>query len=128
MVRKRARLGVGAMLLAATGALCACAARRPAPEPPAPPPPVATPTPAPTPTPVPPELACGVAADCAMTPYPTTVQSVGDCYCPTCPTLRNAVVARANEVSWQRLCGDWSARARCVAPMCSRPPSLLCTE
>lgn len=125
---------VCAAVTLSTALLVACAGRPPAPEPPPAPPPPSTPTPAPTPvptptpTPVPPALACETDGDCTATPYGRLVATAAACYCPTCPEPRNALIAAANEESWQRLCGAaWAQRAGCQAPMCPQPRSIACT-
>jgi hypothetical protein len=76
---------------------------------------------------VPPELACLTDADCATTPYPRSLRTTVDCYCPTCPQPLAAAAAHDDEVAWQRLCAaDWASRARCAAPMCTRPTAPRC--
>jgi hypothetical protein len=118
-----------ASVLLLVGLALACAGRRHAEETPRPSPTaVPTPPPAPTPTPVPPALACASDAECALTPFGRQVTATAGCYCPTCPVPRNAVVAVANEESWQRLCGAaWAEREGCQAPMCPRPLAPACT-
>jgi hypothetical protein len=78
---------------------------------------------------VPPELVCATDVDCTATPFARPVASRGGCYCPTCPQPLAVDAAATHEEAWQTLCGAaWEASARCEAPMCPRPPPVVCRE
>ena len=130
MARELAKV-VGALLLLALGACGGCAGRRAADEAaPAPATPAATAAvELPEDTPVPPELACSSDAECVATPFARAVESAGACYCPGCPAPLSTAAAATNEAAWQAQCGAaWADRRACEAPMCRRPPPVVCRD
>ena len=76
---------------------------------------------------VPPELACTTDADCTSSPFARPVAAAAGCYCPTCPVPLAVDAAASHEATWRQSCGaEWEQRAACEAPMCRRPPPVVC--
>ncbi len=69
-------------------------------------------------------LACASTDECFTTIYPTKVNTVADCYCPTCPTPIAVWAGEENQASWNTTCA--ATFGNCPARPCAAPPPVSC--
>ncbi len=69
-------------------------------------------------------LACASTDECFTTMYPTKVNSVADCYCPTCPTPIAVWAGEENQAKWNAVCVP--THGNCPARPCAVPPPVSC--